>query len=752
MTINFGRFQSVRWVLAVIMMAAECLHAQGTAEATVAGKVTAQTGSPLHDATVVLLPLGKTVQTSNTGEFEFRNLPPGRYDLLAHMHGFTDQRVSVQVVAGARTTSEIRLSFAALRQEITVTASGREETVLEAFSSVASLDGQQLALRNSAPALGEILDNEPGIAKRSYGPGSSRPVVRGFDGDRVLVLQDGTRTGTLSSQSGDHGEPVDSSEIERVEIVRGPGTLMYGTNAVGGVVNVISRHHELEQHPHAGIRGHMKVLTGSNNGLAGGGGGIEYGKGNWLYWGMASGQRTGDYKTSIGRVENSFSNIFQTSAGLGRYGEKSFFTLSYGLQDGRYGVPSAEAAGGHEEDEHSDHEGDGHDGHSHEDVSIDWRRHNVRFHGGWRNMNGWVDSFRATVNYSDWRHFEVERDQIATRFSNNQWTWQGIFQQAKRGSLTGSFGGFAMYRDFKTTGAEALAPPVTQQSYALFAVEELTFERLRVQFGGRLERNAYAPGGGLRDRSFTGASGSLGLYAPLWNGGAAVVNYTTSYRAPALEELYNFGPHLGNLAFEVGTPNLQRERAHGIELSLRHKGNRLRAEVSGYYNRIVDFVFLAPTGHIEDGLIEANYDQAGARYLGAEARVDVRLRSDFWLNLGFDAVDAQLRETRTPLPRIPPVRGRIGLDWRRGGFNVRPELSLVNRQWQIFPTETATAGYAVVNLLSSYTVAGPHVTHMFGVNVFNVNDKLYRNHLSFIKEFAPEIGRGVRFSYTLNFY
>ena len=108
--------------------------------------------------------------------------------------------------------------------------------------------------------------------------------------------------------------------------------------------------------------------------------------------------------------------------------------------------------------------------------------------------------------------------------------------------------------------------------------------------------------------------------------------------------------------------------------------------------------------------------------------------------------------TATPLPRIPPVRGRVGLDFRKGGLNVRPELVLSNRQWQVFPTETPTAGYVVPNLNASYTVAGVHMSHVFGFNFFNMSDVVYRNHLSFIKEFAPEIGRGVRFSYTMNWY
>ncbi|HET8548813.1 MAG TPA: TonB-dependent receptor, partial [Bryobacteraceae bacterium] len=119
---------------------------------------------------------------------------------------------------------------------------------------------------------------------------------------------------------------------------------------------------------------------------------------------------------------------------------------------------------------------------------------------------------------------------------------------------------------------------------------------------------------------------------------------------------------------------------------------------------------------------------------------------------GFDVVDAQIRDTHVPLPRIPPVRGTIGTELHWDGFSFRPELVLANRQWQIFPTETPTAGYALFNVGATWTRAGQHTMHVIGVNLFNAGDRLWRNHLSFIKELAPEIGRGVRFSYTLNFY
>jgi iron complex outermembrane receptor protein len=231
-----------------------------------------------------------------------------------------------------------------------------------------------------------------------------------------------------------------------------------------------------------------------------------------------------------------------------------------------------------------------------------------------------------------------------------------------------------------------------------------------------------------------------------------VANYITSFRAPALEELYNRGPHLGNVTFELGNSSLIRERAHGFELSVRHHTDRLRLELIGFHNRISDFVYLAPTGAEEGGLLVAEYDQADARYIGAEARLDFRVLPNIWLNTGFDVVDAQIKESRTPLPRIPPVRGRAGVEFRRGGFFVRPELILSNRQWQIFPTETPTAGYAVGQLTTSYIFTTNHTSHMIGFNWFNVNNALYRNHLSFIKDIAPEIGRGVRLSYTLNFF
>lgn len=690
------------------------------------------------------MPLGRSVETGEDGLFEFQGVPPGTYSVLAHMHALTDEKKQVTVESGGTVEVTFRLRLAAVREAVTVTATGRDVSAVDAFQSVISLEGYQLTGKSSTTSLGDLLDGEMGVAKRSGGPGSTRPVVRGFDGDRVLVLQDGIRTGTLSSQSGDHGEPVDATVVDRVEVVKGPSTLLYGSNAIGGVVNVLTGHHVLHEHPHEGVRATVNATGGTANGQGGGGGSFEYGRQNWLFYGGGGGMRTGDYTTPAGKVLNSYTDMKHTNGGVGRYGEKLSFNANFGWQEGEYGVPYDEA-------EHAEEHGEEH--HEHGPVALRWRRGNLRTNFTVKNLNGFLDNFAFAANYSDWNHKEVdlEENKIGTEFFNKQFIYRGTFTQRKRSHLTGSFGFWGLHRDYKAVGEEALAPPTKQNSFALFGLEELSYERVRFQFGGRFERNAYDPQG-LASRSFNGLSASAGVWLPLWENGALAVNYMHSYRAPALEELYNFGPHPGNGFFEVGNPALKREMSDGVDLSLRHQARRFRFEGNVFNYHMHDFVYLQPAGGFDGGLPVGDYLQADARFMGAEARAEFALANSLWLLTGFDAVDANLTESRQNLPRIPPARGRIGLDYHWRGLNVRPEMVLANRQWQIAPNETETPGYAVFHLNASYTLTRKHTMHVFSANSFNLGDRLYRNHLNFLKSFAPEIGRGIRFGYTLHWF
>ena len=708
----------------------------GQQTGTLRGTVTLEaTGSTLHHATITVGRLGRLAETRDDGTYEITGLPPGTYTITAHMHALSDQSQTVTITPGAVVTADFKLRLSPVKQEVTVTATGQEQTTFDAIQTVAALDTVDLALK-SETSLGEVLDGQPGVAKRAFGPGPSRPVIRGFDGDRVLIMQDGLPTGTLSSQSGDHGETVDPSSLEWLEVVKGPATLLYGSNALGGVVNAITGHHQVHTNPHQGLRGYVTALGGSNNGHGGGSGGFEFGYKDWLVWGNGGGQRTGDYQTRLGPVVNSGTRVVNSSAGFGRYGNKPFFDVGYNYQEGRYGVPFASQLAGEEQVAR---------------VNLETRRHNVRVTGGFNHLGQWVDSFRISLNYSGYEHREIEDGETGTIFHNKQVVYRGAFEEKRSSRHNGSLGFQGLHREYRTTGAEALSPPVNQNGFAAFTLQEFDLERLRLQFGARVENNRYDPAG-LKSRSFTGFSGGVGAHVPLWRGGAFVANYTYSYRAPALEELYNHGPHLGTLTFEIGNPDLQRERSNGIDLAVRHQSSRLHAEANYFYYRIGDFVYLAPTGDIEGGLPEANYAQADTRFTGTELGLEMGLHRKVWLDLGLDYVDAKLRGRDLHLPRIPPLRGRAGLDFRLGNLSVKPELLLADAQTRIFSTETRTAGYALFNLGATYTLPRQHFAHIFGVNLFNAGDRLYRNHLSFIKDLAPEIGRGVRVTYTVRFF
>jgi iron complex outermembrane receptor protein len=711
--------------------------ALGQTGSTLRGTITlGESGKPIHNVLVTILQLKKTVGTDDQGNYEFQNLPPGRYDVVAHLDRVPDIVRSAEITSGVTTTLDFRVELGGLQEEVTVTATGTEQAVSSSIQSVEVIGSIDLA-KKSPVSLGESLDGELGISKRSFGPGTARPVIRGFDGDRVLVLQDGNRVGGLGFESGDHAEPVNVLTVERIEVVKGPATLLYGSNAIGGVVNAVTGHDSA----HKGINGYFTGIGSTNGRQAAGSGGIEYGTDKWLLWGNGGGQRSGDYNTPIGRVRNSFSREKNVSAGFGYYPAKGFFSFNYNFDKRRYGIPFD----ANETDP--------------EVVFLNPRRNSFEFKGGFRESQSFVEGGTFSVQYNDYTHGEINSftNEVNTAFKNKTSVFQGVFDQKKNGKLSGKFGVFGSHRDFSASGEEALAPPTKQNAFAVFAVETLDFEKASVQFGGRLESNRYKPSetaqrGVLPNRSFTGFSGAVGIRVPTWTGGAFVANYSHSYRAPSLEELYNNGPHPGNLAFEIGDPNLRRELGNGLDFGLRHSSKRLRFEANGFYYHIQDFVFLAPTGDIEDDLIVAEYRQGTTRYAGTEAKLDAQLHPAVWLNLGADYVNAELTTSGTPLPRIPPLRVRSGLEIRYKGFLLNPEVVMTKDQNRLFPTETRTAGYAVFGLSGSYLIAQQHAAHIISFNAFNLGDRLYRNHLSFIKEFAPEMGRGLRVTYTFRFF
>jgi iron complex outermembrane recepter protein len=605
------------------------------------------------------------------------------------------------------------------------------------------------------------------------------------------VLENGVRSGSVGSQSGDHGEPIDTLSLERLEVIKGPATLLYGSNAIGGVVNAITSD---EDDAHEGFRGFFTGLGATNNSQGGVGGGAEYGYKKFLFNGNANYIREGDYRTPLGRVPNSAARSFGGGGSVGYFTDKFFITGRFTLDRRRYGIPYAPLfeEGSLLTDENGDpcepvEEGEGEGPVCQYDIfaikerfanelpevpdeaiDIKMRRNNYRFRGGFRDVKGPISQGNFSIDFTDYRHQEIETadgiDEVATTFDNDTFSYRGVLQQKNYGRLTGRFGFEGYRRSYLTVGAEQLVDGrVRQNNFAAFALEELNFDWVSFQFGGRVENNRYRPTNtaAYLERDFTGFSGAVAARFRLWEGASFITNFTSSNRAPALEELYNFGAHPGTVTFEIGDQDLIRERSNGIEFSFRQQLKRVRINGSFFYYDINNFVFIAPQDDDEDGNVDVEdnlpigrYLQNDAKFIGADVSADADITDWLGAFVSADVVKAELKDGDIPLPRITPARGRIGLDFKYKGLSVRPEAVFVGAKKidDVFLLETPTAGYGLFNLNASYTFATNHLSHTFSFSSANLGDRLYRNHLSFIKDLAPEPGRGGRVAYTIRFF
>ena len=682
---------------------------------------------------VIIVETNQSAITGNDGGFKIDGVQPGTYTLEGRQAGFETVRQRVVVTDGAATKVHLDMAIAPLTMNVVVSASPYAQETLRTYQPTGTLESTELE-KNLSGTLGETLKNQPGVNVRSWGPGAARPVIRGFDGDRVLVIQDGNRAGDLSSQSGDHGVPIDPASLERIEVVRGPAALLYGSNAIGGVVNTVSSDVG-HTSPFRGVTGHGRFEGGSVSGEVAGNGHIDVCTGSWIVHAGGGGRQTSDYDTPEGEIFNSATRTGNVKAGLDFVKQRGYFGINFGYDDLLYGLPFAGVFEGEEDAV----------------IKVAMKRHNLQFKAGSKDMAGAFRNLRFSAGYTDYRHKELEGDEVATTFDNNLLEYQVFLDQREAGRLSGTLGIWGLARKYETVGAEALAPQTDQNSFAVFAYEELSWERVRFQFGGRWDHTRYRPEG-LAKRNFNGFSGSVGLLTELGPDTVFAANYALAYRAPSLEELYNNGPHIGNLAFEIGNPELERELGNGIDLSLRSRRERLRSEVSFFYTGIRNFIFGAPTGEIEDGLPVLEFEHGDARFIGAEVGLDVGVKEWFWINLGTDFVRAKLTDTGEHLPRIPPTRGRVGVEFLHKGFSFAPQLFMTSRQTRVFGPETLTAGYLTGEIKAAYTWSEGRLRHTFTAGLTNIGNILYRNHLSLIKDFAPEYGRNFKVTYTLDFF
>jgi iron complex outermembrane receptor protein len=690
------------------------------------GKVTdAHSGAIVSGAKLVVEETKAEATTDADGSFKVPVPRPGTYHLRITAQAFSPMRIEAVAAADGKpliVALEPELHYA---EAVSVSPNPRDP--FESYQPTSVLSGQELALKLEG-SLGELLKNEPGVAQRAFGPGPSRPVIRGLDGDRVLVLENGQRTDDLSSQSGDHGVAVNPLAAERVEVVRGPATLLYGANAIGGLVNVVSD--IIPMQPVTRMAGEAQAEFGTAASEVGSAADFSTGNGRYALHGGGGIRGSGDVNTPAGEIENS-----QSRSGFGHVGgsythEKGFAGASYQYDDTKYGIPIVE------------------DG----SVELTPRRHVLTARAQSRGLDGFVNGVRAAFNVRRYRHDELHDGEIDTEFANNTLDFELMTTtRPVAGRLQGTYGVSGYNRGFEAIGEEALSPPVDQQTYGVFTYQEAVWPHVTLQFGGRADWASFSPEGGLPARDYTNLSASVGALFRPTDQTTVAVSVARAVRNPALEELYFFGPHIGNFQFEIGNPDLEAEKGLGVDVSFRWRLARASGEVTWFRNAIDSFVFRRPTGDVEDGLPVIVFTGADSVLQGFEAHCDFEATKTLTFEAGIDYVRGSLQDTGEPLPRIPPLRFTGGARYRWNALQAGGQVVVAADQDRVYGTETPTDGYGLLKLFGAYSLQRGRATHTFTARVDNVTNETYANHLSFIKDLAPEMGRNFKFVYGIRF-
>lgn len=608
------------------------------------------------------------------------------------------------------------------------------------------LSGEALE-RRQANTLGETLNSEPGVTGSHFGAGVSRPIIRGLDGPRVRVLQDGIGTLDVSTISADHQATVEPFQAEQIEIMRGPATLLYGSGASGGLVNVVTgRIPEYVPDFEADLLGQYETVNnGRTLGLRARGGIDQFA---FHFDGLE--RDAGDYEAADGRVDNSFVESSNYNFGTSWVGSRGFFGVSFGRYETTYGIPSDH---GHEHEEEDDE-------HGHEDVFIDMEQDRFDFAGRLEQPIAALRSINFRAGYNDYTHTEFEGPgEVGTVFENQAWEGRLEFNHQMIGPFLGTVGLQLLDRDYQAIGEEAFVPPAEQQSAGLFVFEDTDWRDWHFELGGRIEhQNVESSDPGTSDIShdiYSLSGGALWEFTP---GYAVGLNATRAQRAPATEELLANGPHLATGTFEIGDAGLDEETSNNLDLSLRKTDGRLTWRANVFINYIENFIFLQDQDLDGDGvadevddegnpggeLLLVNHTQADALFYGLEAEVMFGLFDD---NRG--SLDARLfgdwvrgrLDGGPDLPRISPARLGIGFDYHRGPFQADIENVFVFEQSRSAPLETETDGYVMLNAGIGYTLRTTLADTTLFLRGRNLLDEDARRHTSFIKDNAPLAGR-----------
>ncbi|WP_273829022.1 TonB-dependent receptor [Pseudomonas sp. SBT1-2] len=635
-------------------------------------------------------------------------------------------------------------------QVITANPLGSQQTA--APSTV--LEGDELTLQQQG-SLGETLNKQPGVSSSYFGPGASRPIIRGLDGDRIRLLRNGVGALDASSLSYDHAVPLDPVNVDRIEIVRGPAALLYGGSAIGGVVNTFDN--RIPTEAIEGIHGAGELRYGGADTTRSSAGKLEAGNGTFALHLDANSRQFNDLKIpgyarsrhappsedgngKKGRLGNSDGRQDGGAIGGSYTWDDGYAGLSYSNYDSNYGSPAEE------------------------DVRIRMKQDHYAFASELRNLDGPFSSLKFDAGYTDYEHREIEGGETGTIFKNKGYEARVEARHQPLGPLNGVIGTQVSRSEFSALGEEAFVPQTDTDSAALFILEELqATERLKLSLGGRLEHTRVDPDSKGNERfsqadsssSFTAgslSSGAVYTLTPIWSV-AATLGYTE--RAPTFYELYANGAHVATGTYEVGDANLSKEKAVSSDLALRFDNGTHKGSVGVFYSHFSNYIGLLGSGRTlndegeEDagGMPEYTYSGVRARFTGIEAQDHWKLGESaygkFALELSGDYTRAKNLDNGEALPRIAPLRLNSGLLWELDRWQARIDVEHAASQRRVPDNESGTDGYTTLGASAGYHFDIGSSQWLAFVKGENLTNQTVRYASSILRDIAPAQGRSI---------
>jgi iron complex outermembrane receptor protein len=672
---------------------------------------------------------------------------------------------SVQRVSNAEANPLIiRLRPVAQRLAATQVSGRLGGTALGASSIV---DADAIAER-MAPSIAAMVASEPGVSMKTNGPMAAQPVIRGLSGDRVTVLEDGMRTGDVATTAADHAITIEPLTIERIDVVRGPAGLLYGSNSLGGVLNVVRGDVPSAARPLSWSTTSYGESVNGGLGVAGRASGAV---GDWAWHADAAARNAGDVRTPQGDLPFTDITGFETGAGVSRIGARGHAGIALREYRSFYGVPSSFGGvtlpGAH-------------DG----GVVVDVQRTALRADAAYRPRRGPIESLAFGGNAVRFEQAEAEQGGfIGTRFGQLSANAEAS-AQLHAGPHRVTLGSAAQWRDLRAEGSFTGTRPAVQRSVAMFAVDEFRLRAATITLGLRADHLRFVPLDStetlllrdIRSRSFTAITGAVGASLPLRGGWSVSAQVARAFRPPSIEELYSAGPHLGNYAYEIGRPDLRAERGVGADLVLRWQGSKGSAEFTGFAMQLDDFIRFAPQLDSATGrpmrdprlrrYIVYRPVQGAATLHGVEARITALPAQDWTLEASGSWTIGRDRSIGGPLPAIPPPQARAEIRRALGAITLgvsvdarmpfravltRPDgdvdctLRIVNGEAEALPAEYCPSpGVALIGAMFAWRVPfapRPMRLTLSGENLLNTE---WRDPLWRAKLVAPQPGRNLR--------